>query len=120
MESPKLTKAQEEVLFKKATEMPFTSPLLKNKDSGVYKCINCNSSLFHSDTKFDSGSGWPSFDQALPNAVILKKDHSQGMERIEVLCAQCGGHLGHIFNDGPTKTGKRYCINGCILDFKKK
>ena len=116
----KLTKAQEEILFKKATEMLFTSQLLKNKDLGWYTCANCGNKLFTSDTKFDSGTGWPSFDKALPNSIILKKDTSHGMERVEVVCAQCGGHLGHIFNDGPTKTGKRYCINGCVLDFKKK
>lgn len=116
----RLSPEQYRVLREKSTEIPFTGKLLHNKDNGLYNCGACGNPLFPSDTKFDSGTGWPSFDKALPGAVKLHKDISLGIGRTEVTCAQCGGHLGHVFDDGPTGTGKRFCINSCALDFKKK
>ena len=108
------------VLRKKGTEPPFTGKLLNNKEKGSYVCAGCGNTLFSSDTKFDSGSGWPSFwDVISSDSVELKADYSFGMKRIEVLCASCGGHLGHVFEDGPKPTGKRYCINSIRLDFRK-
>ncbi len=100
--------------------MPFTGKLLHNKEKGTYCCAGCGTELFSSDTKFDSGSGWPSFSDAKKGKVELKEDPSLGMQRIEVLCRKCGGHLGHLFNDGPGPTGKRYCVNSGVLEFKKK
>lgn len=117
----KLTKEQYHVLREKGTEQPFTSELLKNKESGMYSCAACGQVLFASNAKFDSGTGWPSFDEpANKENIILKDDTSHGMHRIEVMCRNCGSHLGHVFPDGPTKTGQRFCINGCALNFKKK
>ena len=116
----KLTKEQYHVLREKGTEMPFTGKLLKNKEKGMYKCMACGMELFSSDTKFDSGSGWPSFSDANKKNIELKDDSSHGMHRTEVLCKKCGGHLGHLFDDGPTPTGQRYCINSVALDFEKK
>lgn len=116
----KLTPEQYRVLREKGTEMAFTGKLLKNKDSGMYTCAGCGTQLFASDTKFDSGTGWPSFTDAIPGSVELKKDATHGMLRTEVTCAKCGGHLGHIFDDGPGPNGKRFCINSCSLDFKRK
>ncbi len=116
-----LTNEQKAVLIDKATEAPYSGKFLHNKENGTYKCAACNSQLFSSDTKFDSGSGWPSFDHALPNSIKQVIDKSHGMRRTEVVCAKCGGHLGHIFNDGPKETtGVRYCINSLSLDFDKK
>jgi peptide-methionine (R)-S-oxide reductase len=117
----KLTGQQYHVLREKGTEMPFTSELLHNKDKGDYTCAACGAVLFSADAKFDSGTGWPSFDKpSNKENVILKEDNSHGMHRIEVMCKNCGSHLGHVFPDGPTKTGERFCINGCALNFKKK
>lgn len=120
--NPRLTSAQKEVLWQKATEAPFTGKFLHNKEQGMYVCVNCGHELFGSETKFDSGSGWPSFyDVAKTGSVKLENDSSHGMQRTEVVCANCGGHLGHVFDDGPQdKTGKRYCINSVCLDFKQK
>lgn len=117
----KLTPSQYAVLREGDTEAPGSGALLHNKDDGVYHCAACGAELFSSDTKFDSGSGWPSFyDAKNKNHVQLVKDTSHGMSRTEVKCGKCGSHLGHVFNDAPkTPTGQRYCINSCALDFKK-
>jgi peptide-methionine (R)-S-oxide reductase len=116
----KLTPEQYSVLREKGTEAPFTGELLHNKDSGMYTCAACGSELFDSKTKFDSGSGWPSFyDVANSETVKLVDDSSLGMQRTEVICTNCGGHLGHLFDDAPqTPTGQRFCINSCSLEFK--
>jgi len=111
-----LTPEQYAVLREKATEKPFTGKLLHETKDGTYNCSACGNPLFSSDAKFDSGTGWPSFDEALPGSVRLIPDQSLGMERTEVVCARCGSHLGHLFDDGPTKTHKRYCLNSVCLD----
>lgn len=118
----KLTPEQYRVLREKDTEAPFTGKLLHNKDTGMYTCGACGQPLFKSDTKFDSGSGWPSFyDVVSKGAVTLKDDSTLGMHRTEVVCSNCGSHLGHLFNDASDQpTGLRYCINSLALDFKKK
>jgi peptide-methionine (R)-S-oxide reductase len=110
----------EKVLREGATEPPFSSALLHEDRHGFFRCAGCGSRLFSSDAKFESGTGWPSFDAALPGAVTRHQDRSHGVARVEIRCAKCGGHLGHVFDDGPTKTGLRYCTNGCALDFKPK
>lgn len=114
----KLTPEQYAVLREKGTEAPFSGELLHEKRSGRYACAACGAMLFPSSAKFDSGTGWPSFDEALPGAVKLLPDSSHGMQRTEVVCTNCGSHLGHIFEDGPTETGKRYCLNSVCLDFR--
>lgn len=115
-----LSDTQKHVLFEKGTEPPFSGELLREKRSGTFVCANCGSELFSSDTKFDSGSGWPSFTEpANRNHVNLTTDTSYGMIRTEVSCANCGGHLGHVFDDGPAdRGGQRYCINSVCLDFE--
>ncbi len=116
----KLTPQQYMVLREKGTEMPFTGELLHNNGTGRYTCAGCGAELFDSKTKFDSGTGWPSFDRAKKGAVKFHDDSKFGMKRIEVTCAKCGGHLGHVFDDGPAETtGKRFCINSCSLKFQK-
>ena len=113
-----LTKEQKDILFNEGTEKPFSSVLLHEKRKGFYHCANCGNKLFSSDSKFDSGTGWPSFSEALPGAFKTKIDYSFGMKRIEYHCAVCGAHHGHVFDDGPSKTGKRFCNNGLCLLFK--
>jgi len=108
------------VLREKGTERPFTGKYHAEKAAGVYKCRGCGAPLFSSETKFDSGTGWPSFSDVMANENIRTQvDHSHFMTRVEVLCAKCGGHLGHVFPDGPTPSGLRYCINSCSLDLEK-
>lgn len=115
----KLTPEQYAVTQEKGTEAPFTGQYVHTKDKGMYNCVVCGTKLFDSNTKFDSGTGWPSFDQAIPGAVREITDDSHGMIRTEVVCNNCGAHLGHVFNDGPKETtGKRFCINSCSLDLK--
>jgi peptide-methionine (R)-S-oxide reductase len=115
-----LTPQQYEILRKKGTEPPGTGAFTYNKDSGMYRCAACGTDLFSSDTKYDSGSGWPSFTEpANTENVELHEDRSHGMVRTEVVCKTCGGHLGHVFDDGPGPDGKRFCINSCALDFDK-
>ena len=111
-----LTPEQYRVMREQGTEPPFSHPFALSKNEGAYKCAGCGAELFRSDAKFDSGTGWPSFTEpAMTDAVELREDRAHGMVRTEVVCRRCGGHLGHVFDDGPGPTGQRYCINGVCL-----
>ena len=114
----RLAPASYRVLREGATEAPFTSPLLGEHRPGTFACAGCDNALFESRTKFDSHTGWPSFWQAMPDAVKKREDRSFAMSRTEVICTHCGGHLGHVFTDGPKPTGLRYCMNGVALAFR--
>lgn len=116
----KLTSEQYRVLREKGTERAFSGKLLHEERDGMFSCAGCGKQLFSSKAKFDSGTGWPSFDAALPGAITSVEDHTHGMRRTEIACANCGSHLGHVFDDGPTKTGKRFCLNSVCLDFEQK
>ena len=128
MDKNDITKIQDEikeknpelydVAFQKGTEKPFTGKLLHEKGTGMYSCAVCKQALFKSDAKFDSGTGWPSFDQAILGSIKSISDDSLGMRRTEVVCSRCEAHLGHVFEDGHTDTGKRYCMNSVCLDFE--
>jgi peptide-methionine (R)-S-oxide reductase len=121
--NPELTDEQKDILFNKGTEAPFSSSFVDSKGQGMYVCINCGAELFTSNSKYDSAipglTGWPSFSEvASSGAVKLIPDNSHGMSRTEVVCANCGGHLGHVFEANDSDTGQHFCINGCVLDFK--
>ena len=118
--NPKLTDQQKKVMFEEGTETPGSSELNFEKREGAYYCANCDKKLFESNTKYESGSGWPSFYESLPDVFETKTDHIIGYPRVEYHCKNCGGHHGHIFDDGPDPTGKRYCNNGKCLVFKSK
>ena len=118
--NPNLTVEQKSILFEEGTEAPRSSKLNNEKREGSFHCINCGVKLFDSDTKYESGSGWPSFFESLPNVFETKTDNLLGYPRTEYHCKNCGGHHGHIFDDGPKPTGKRYCNNGTCLIFKIK
>lgn len=115
-----LSPDQYRILREKGTERPFTGEYNTHYENGVYSCAGCGSELYKSATKFDSGCGWPSFDEEIDGAIERRRDTTHGMIRTEIMCANCGGHLGHVFNDGPTATGIRHCVNSLSLDFKKK
>jgi peptide-methionine (R)-S-oxide reductase len=111
--------AKYKILREKGTERPFTGSYNLTFEDGTYACMGCQNKLFESSSKFDSGCGWPSFDQSIVGSVTYIKDTTLGMVRTEIVCSNCGGHLGHVFDDGPTKTGQRYCVNSLSVDLKK-
>jgi peptide-methionine (R)-S-oxide reductase len=114
-----LSPEQYKILRECGTEPPFTGKYVNHKEDGIYVCAGCGNELFSSDTKYESGSGWPSFwDQVSEDAIETREDNSLWMRRTEIICRKCGGHLGHVFNDGPNPTGLRYCVNSLSLDFK--
>ncbi|NAS30230.1 peptide-methionine (R)-S-oxide reductase MsrB [Flavobacteriaceae bacterium R38] len=115
-----LTPDEYRVLRQKGTERPHTGEYNLHFEEGEYRCRACDTKLFESDSKFNSGCGWPSFDKSIEGTVEYLRDTSHGMIRTEILCANCGGHLGHVFDDGPTDTGQRYCVNSLSIDFKKE
>ena len=114
-----LGEASYKILREKGTERPFTGSYNLTFKDGTYCCMGCKNKLFESTSKFNSGCGWPSFDQSIAGSVTYIKDTTLGMERTEIVCSNCGGHLGHVFNDGPTNTGQRYCVNSLSVDFEK-
>ena len=116
--NPNLSKKQKDIMFNEGTERPFSSELLNEKREGFYHCANCGAKLFASKTKFDSGTGWPSFSESLPGAFKTKIDYSFGIKRTEYHCSKCGVHHGHVFDDGPSESRKRFCNNGLCLIFK--
>ncbi|MCF4102808.1 peptide-methionine (R)-S-oxide reductase MsrB [Gillisia sp. M10.2A] len=115
----KLSPEQYKVLRQKGTEAPHTGKYNLHFDKGEYHCAACNAKLFESNTKFESGCGWPSFDESIPGSVEYIQDRSFGMLRTEILCANCGSHLGHVFDDGPTASSQRYCVNSASIEFEK-
>ena len=115
-----LSKEEYRILREKGTEYPFTGKYNNHFDAGVYLCKGCGQELYKSQNKFDSGCGWPSYDAALPGSLEYIQDTSHGMIRTEIVCSRCGGHQGHVFDDGPTASGKRYCVNAASVDFKPK
>lgn len=116
----KLTQEQYRILREKGTERPFSGEYNEFFKDGTYQCVGCGTTLFESNNKFQSGCGWPSFDDAIPDRIEKTPDFSHGMVRTEITCKNCGGHLGHIFDDGPTPTGIRYCVNSVSLKFQEK
>lgn len=116
----KLTSEQKSIIIDKGTERPFTGKYLHNHEKGNYTCAQCGSIVFSSDKKYDSNTGWPSFNEAVHGSIEIKDHDSGGTRKSEVVCAKCGGHLGHVFDDGPKPSCKRYCINSASIDFKKK
>ena len=112
-----LTKLEFDIIINKGTERPFSGIYNNHYEKGIYKCKACGNKLYESENKFNSGCGWPSYDRNIKNSVSFEEDFSLGMNRIEILCSNCGGHQGHVFEDGPTETGKRYCVNSASINF---
>ena len=116
----KLSIKEYDILRRGGTELPYTGKYNNHFEDGIYVCKGCGKPLYKSKSKFDSGCGWPSFDECIKNSIEYKKDYKIGVLRIEILCSNCGGHQGHVFNDGPTKTNQRYCVNSASIDFIPK
>ena len=116
----KLSNKEYDILRRGGTELPYTGKYNNHFEDGIYVCKGCGKPLYKSKSKFDSGCGWPSFDESIKNSIEYKKDYKIGVLRIEILCSNCGGHQGHVFNDGPTKTNQRYCVNSASIDFIPK